>query len=199
MKKHILAIAFLILISAGGAFAQTVEQQVAKIRQITVETNKRIDAGLKDKTSGFHYAAWTVGGQRDGMQWSAVGTMQSADEFYFDCEPQHLEECETDDVKTIIRKIVSSYKGAADLRTKSEYYFAENTGELVFAFTSELEADGKITERRFYFSKGKLIRINQAGKNTDAKFSAEDTEKADEEIASAKNLRENFARMFGNE
>ncbi len=187
------------LILASAAFAQSIEQQVAKIREITVETNKRIDAGLKDNTQGFHYAAWTVGGPRDGMQWSAVGTMFSTDEFYFDCEPQNLDECETEDVKTLVRKIVSSCKGAADLRTKSEYYFAENTGELVFAFTSELEANGKTTEIRFYFSKDKLIRISQSGKNTDAKFSAEDTGKADDQIQSAKSLRENFARMFADE
>lgn len=199
MKKHILTIAFLILMAAGGALAQSVEQQAAKIRQITVETNKAIDAGLKDKTSGLHYAAWTVGGRRDGRQWSAVGTMNSADEYYFECEPQRLEECETTDVRNLVRKIVSSYQGAADLRTKYEYFFEKKMGELVFAFTSELEADGKTTERRFYFNRGKLIRITRAGVNTDAKFSTEDLEKADDETKSAKSLRETFARMFGNE
>lgn len=199
MKKQILAIVFLILIAAGGAFAQTVEQQVAKIRQITVDTNKEIDAGLKDKTSGLHYAAWTVGGARDGQQWGAVGTMQSANEYYFDCEPERLEICDTTDIKTLVRKIVSSYQGAADLRTKSEYFFEGKTGELVFAFTSELEADGKTTERRFYFNKGKLIRLARAGKNTDANFSAEDYQKAADEAGAAKYLREIFARMFSDE
>lgn len=199
MKKHVLAIAFLILIQAGGAFAQTVEQQVARIRQIAGATNTEIDAGLKDKTSGLHYAAWTVGGARDGQQWGGVGTMQTSDEYYFECEPERLEICDTEDVRTLVRKIVSSYKGAADLRTKSEYFFEEKTGELVFAFTSELEADGKTTERRFYFGKDKLIRLTQAGKNTDAKFSAEDLEKADDEMQSAKSLRETFARMFSSD
>lgn len=198
MKKQILTIAFLILIQASGALAQTVEQQVARIRQITVETNKQIEAGLKDKTSGLHYAAWTIGGARDGMQWGGVGTMHSANEYYFDCEPERLEVCGTEDIKTLVRKIVSSYKGAADLQTKSEYFFAEDTGELVFAFASELEDDGTTTERRFYFSKGKLIRLTRAGKNTDANFSAEDYQKAADEAGAAKYLRETFARMFGN-
>lgn len=199
MKKHILVIAFLIFILVSDAVAQTIDWQITKIRQIAVETNKRIDAGLKDKTLGLHYAAWTIGGARDGMQWNGVGTMSSLDEYYFDCDPRQLEECDTKDVGKLVRKIVSSYQGAADLRTRSEYFFDEKTGELVFAFTSTLEVDRTSTERRFYFDKGRLIRFGLAGKNTDANFSAEDLEKADEVMESAMHLRKTFALMFSDE
>lgn len=195
MKKQILSIAILILISACAGFAQTVEQQVTKIRDLYATTNKRIDEGLKDKSSGFHYAALLIGGERDGQQWAAVGTMKTLDEFWFDGEPGFDEE-ENPDVRKMIRKIVSAYAGAADLRTRSEYLFDEGSGELVFTFTTELEADGKTTERRFYFNKGKLIRVVRDGKNIDAKFSAEDFERATGESENAKQLRNKFAIVF---
>lgn len=197
MTKQILLIAFLILTTASGAFAQTVEQQAAKIRQLYVETNKRIDEGLKDKSSGFHYAAWTVGGERDGQQWRAVGNMKMQDEYWFDGEPGMDGEEETaSDVRKMIRKIVSVYAGAADLRTRAEYLFDEDTGELVFAFTTELEADGKTTERRLYFNRGKLIRVVRGGKNIDAKFSAADQNAAQNESDMAKRLQNLFALMM---
>ena len=201
MTKKFFLFAFLILMTASGAFAQTVEQQVTKIRQLYVDTNKQIDEGLKDKTSGLHYAAWTIGGVRDGRQWSGVGTMHSTDEFYFDCEPGRIEECGAD-ARKLVRKIVSSYTGAADLKTRNEYLFTK-TGELVFVFTSELTNVGednidvrKTAEQRFYFSKGKLIRVNRNGKNVDAKFTAEDLQKSKDTLAEANRLRNIFALAF---
>lgn len=182
--------------ATGASFAQSVEQQVAKIRVQFTEVNQRINKGARDKTSGFHYAAWTVGGERDGQLWRAVGSMKIHNEFWFDGEPGMETDGETPDARKTIRKIVTTYAGAADLRTRSEYLFDENTGELVFAFTNELEAEGKTTERRFYFAKGKLIRLAQAGKNTDSKFSAADTELAKNELESAKRLQDQFALIF---
>lgn len=194
MKKQILYFVFLILISSSAAFAQTVEQQVAQIRELSTQVTKRIDAGLKDKTSGLHYAAWTIGGERDGQQWRAVGTMKSTAEFWFDGEPNFGEEVNAD-ARKMIRKIVFSYAGAADLRMRSEYLFDEK-GELVFAFTDELEADGKTTERRFYFNRGKLIRAVRNGKNMDGKIPAEDSQHASNEQKAAKRLQNIFALMF---
>lgn len=201
MTKKILTFVFLILISATASFAQTVEQQVAKIRQLYATTNKQIDAGLKDNTQGLHYAAWTVGGERDGQQWSGVGTMHSTDEFYFDCEPGRIEECGAD-ARKLVRKIVSAYSGAADLKTRNEYLFTDK-GELAFVYTSELVDVGednvsvrKTVEQRFYFAQGKLIRINQDGKNTDAKFTAEDLQKSKDALAEANHLRNIFAFAF---
>src|SRR4051794_33015201 len=106
MVKQILAFVFLILTAASAALSQATEQQVAKIRAIYAETNKRIDNGLKDKTSGFHYAAWTIGGSGDGQAWSAVGTMERRDEIWFEGGDDAGEE----ENPAIIRKIVSSYK-----------------------------------------------------------------------------------------
>lgn len=206
MTKKILTFAFLgaflIFISASASFAQSVEQQVAKIRQLYAATNKQIDAGLEDNTQGLHYAAWTIGGERDGQQWSGVGTMHSTDEFYFDCEPIRMEECGAKDVKKLIRKIVSTYKGASDMHTRSEYLFDEK-GEFVFAYTSELADVGednvqvrKTVEQRFYFAKGKLIRLAREGKNTDARFTAEDLQKSKDALAEANRLRNIFAVAF---
>lgn len=76
MKKQILYFVFLILMSSSGVLAQTVERQVAKIRELSVQVTERINKGLKDKTSGLHYAAWTISGERDGQQWQAVGTIE---------------------------------------------------------------------------------------------------------------------------
>ncbi len=201
MTKKIFLFVFLILITANGAFAQTVEQQVTNIRQFYTDTNKQIDEGLKDKTSGLHYAAWTLGGERDGRQWSGVGTMRSTDEFYFDCEPGKIEECGAD-ARKLVRKIVSSYTGAADLKTRNEYLFTK-TGELVFVFTSELVNVGednidvlKTVEQRLYFSKGRLIRVSREGKNVDAKFTAEDLQKSKDALAEATRLRNIFALAF---
>jgi hypothetical protein len=195
MKKRILSIAILILISASAGFAQTVEQQVTRIRHLYAAANKRIDEGSKDKTSGWHYAARTIGGERDGQQWAAVGTMKKLDEFWFDGEPNFNEQ-ENPDARKMIRKIVSVYAGAADLRTRSEYLFDAGTGEFVFAFTTELGAGGKTTERRLYFNKGKLIRIARDGKNVDAKFSADDMNAAQLESDTAKRLKNLFALMM---
>jgi hypothetical protein len=195
MKKRILSIAILILISASAGFAQTVEQQAARIRNLYAATNKRIDEGLKDKVSGLHYAARAIGGERDGQQWAAVGTMKKLDEFWFDGEPGFNEE-ENPDARKMIRKIISTYAGAADLRTRSEYLFDAETGEFVFAFTTERGADGKTTERRLYFHKGKLIRVTRDGKNVDAKFSADDLSAAQIELDTAKRLKNLFALMM---
>jgi len=143
MKNHLLSLAILILISASAAFGQSIEPQIAKIRQITVETNKRIDAGLKDKTSGLHYATWTLGGARDGQQWGEdFGTINTVVEYYFDCPPEQLERFRAENSKTSVRKAVASYNSLTDLRYKSEFFFAEDTDELVFAFSSEIKADG---------------------------------------------------------
>lgn len=195
MKKQILSIAILILISASASFAQTVEQQVTKIRNLYTALNKRIEEGLKEKTFGLHYAMWTVGGERDGQQWRAVGTMETRDEIWFDGEPNP--EGGVEDVRKLVRKIVSSYKGAADIYTRSEYLFNEN-GELIFAYSRDDTAgeDGTRVERRFYFAKGKLIRVVRDGKNVDTKFSAEDFEKATGESENAKRSRNKFAIMF---
>lgn len=121
--------------------------------------------------------------------------MKTTDEFWFDSEPGSSEE-ENSDVRQMIRKIVSTYAGAADLRTRSEYLF-DAAGELFFAFKTELEADGTTTMRRLYFSRGKLIRVVRGGKNADGKFSAKDTETANDEQETAKGLQNTFARMFG--
>jgi len=195
MKKQMLSIAILILISASAGFAQTIEQQVTKIRNLYAATNKRINEGIKDKISGLHYAARTIGGERDGQQWAAVGTMKKIDEFWFDGEPGFNEK-EKPDARKMIRKIVSVYAGAADLRTRSEYLFDAKTGEFVFAFTTELGADGKTTERRLYFNKGKLIRVARDGKNVDANFSADDQNAAQLESDMAKRLKNLFALMM---
>ena len=194
MKKQILSIAFLILIGASAAFSQTVEQQATKIRQLFAATNKRIDAGLKDKTSGLHYAAWTLGGERDGQQWAAVGTMKIQDEFWFSGEPGRDEE-QSQDARKLIRKIVSAYAGAADLRTRAEYLF-NDAGEMVFAFTSELDPEGKTMERRFYYAKGKLIRVTRDGKNIDRNVGNEDEQLATNAMTDAKKLQNIFALMF---
>jgi len=195
MKKQILSIAILILISSTANFAQTVEQQVTKIRNLYAATNKRIDKGIKEKTAGLHYAMWTVGGERDGQQWSAVGTMETRDEIWFDGEPDP--EGGVEDVRKLVRKIVSSYKGAAGIHTRSEYLFNEN-GELLFAYSSNDTAgeDGTRVEEKFYFAKGKLIRVVRDGKNVDAKFSAKDFEKATGESENGKRARNKFAIMF---
>ena len=179
-----------------SASAQATEQQAAKIRALYAATNKRIDDGLKDdKTLGLHYAAWTIGGERDGQQWAAVGTMKSVAEFYFDGDPRLDENAKRPDARSTIRKIVSTYAGAADLRTRSEYLF-DAAGSLVFALTSELQLNGATTERRFYYARGKLIRVAREGKNIDGKFGNEDARLAANAQADAKRLQNIFALLF---
>lgn len=95
----------------------------------------------------------------------------------------------------MIRKIVSVYAGAADLRSRSEYLF-DVAGEMVFAFTGELDADGKTLERRFYFAKGKLVHIARDGKNIDRNFGNEDEQSATNALTAAKRLQNIFALMF---
>lgn len=196
MRRQILAVAFLILVSAGAAFSQTVEQQAAKIRRIYAETNKRIEDGAKDNTLGLHYAAWTVGGERDGQQWRAVGAMKTTDEFWFDGEPG-FDEGQIADARKTIRRIVSTDSAAGKIQTCVEYLF-DSAGELVFVYLIEYAAgeDGGNVERRFYFSRNKLIRVAANGKNTDAKFAAEDAERAKSESETARKLQDRFALMF---
>lgn len=198
MTKQVLRFIFLILISAVAAFSQTTEQQVAKIRAIYAETNKRIDAGLKNKTSGFHYAAWTVGGRGDGAQWAAVGAMETRDEIWFEGGDAGAAE-EEEDARPMIRKIVSSYTRAADLHSRAEYFFDE-TGALIFIFASS-DADsgnGKMIERRFYYASGKLLRVVRGdGKNTDTNFSAKDLEESRDESDGAKQMQQRFAALLG--
>ncbi len=194
MMKQILIITFLILAGAGASFAQTVEQQVGRIRTIYAETNRRIQAGAKDKTLGFHYAEWTVGGERDGQQWAAVGNMKTQAECWFDGAPDEGEEAV--DGRKLVRKIVSTYAGAADLRSRAEYIFDENSGELIFAFTTELDPEGKQFERRFYYQKGKLIRLVRDGKNIDRSVGEEDKQLAANAQSDAKDLQTTFVLIF---
>lgn len=177
-------------------FAQGAEAQVAKIRAVSSDTNRRIEAGLKDKTSGLHYAAWTIGGELDGQQWAAAGTMKTQNEFWFDGEPG-FDEGKVADARKTVRKIVSTYAGAGELRLRAEYLF-NPAGELIFAYTIEYTAgeDGSALEQRFYFARGKLIRRASGSINRDAKFSAEDLSRASEEQQAAKRLQNIFALAF---
>lgn len=195
MIKQILIITILILAGGSGAsFAQTVEQQVGRSRAIYGETNRRIQAGAKDKTAGFHYAEWTVGGERDGQQWAAVGNMKTQAECWFQGEPGGGEEAV--DARKLVRKIVSTFVGAADLRTRNEYFFDENTGELIFAFTTELDPERKQMERRFYYQKGNLIRLVRDGKNIDRNVGEEDKQLAADALSDAKDLQNIFVLIF---
>ncbi len=54
----------------------------------------------------------------------------------------------------------------------------------------------KTIEQRFYFAKGKLIRIAREGKNTDARFTAENLQKSKDALAEANRLRNIFALAF---
>ncbi len=195
MKRQFLIFASLFLLSASAIFSQTTEAQVSKIRAIYAEINKRIEAGLKENTEGYHYAVWTVGGKGDGMQWSAVGNMETRDEIWFSGgDPGAGDE---EEGRVEIHKIVWNYKAAGDLRSRTEYYFDE-TGEPIFVYaSSNTESnDDKMIERRFYYSKGKLLRVTSGGKNTDANFSAEDLEKSRDEIEGAKQMHKRYAAML---
>lgn len=196
MKRHVLTIVFLITASVLTAAAQTVEQQVGKIRQLYADTNKRIETGLDDKVSGLHHAVWTIGGERDGQQWAAVGSMKSNVEFYFDGEP-NLGEKPTD-ARKLVRKINFNYTSGAEPRTRAEYFFAERTGELVFAHVLEYTAgeDGSTVERRFYYQKNKLIRVTRDGKNIDRGIGNEDANLAANAMQDAKRFQNIFALIF---
>lgn len=194
--------ALLLLVTSGAfinaAFAQgsQTEKQVAVIRKLYAEVNERIAAGLEDKTAGLHHALVSIGGDKDGQQWRAVGTMEDRTEFYFDCEPGHAEACNPDPRKLIV-KIVMGYRGAADLMTRAEYLFNEK-GELVFAFVSDntASAAGRTIERRYYFSGGNLIRVARGEETIDRNFTAADKDGARRVQSSTVKMRNLFALMF---
>ncbi|MBA2340970.1 MAG: hypothetical protein H0V88_11280 [Pyrinomonadaceae bacterium] len=195
-----LLLLLLVVVAASffnAAFAQSVntENRVAAIRKHYAETNERISAGLEDHTSGLHHAMYSVGGERDGMQWRAVGTMTIRAEFFFNCEPGDKEECGTDPRK-FLGKIVTSYRGAADLLSNNEYLF-NDAGELVFVLDKGNMSgdDGKIVERRYYFANNNLIRVMHDAQIFDRNFTVEDQTGARESQAEAKKLRNLFAMM----
>ncbi|MEJ7622932.1 MAG: hypothetical protein WKF34_02960 [Pyrinomonadaceae bacterium] len=201
----LIAVLILVFVAFFAANAQekqnkSVEVQVAQIRQISAATNKRIDAGLKDRNVGFHFATWTIGGVRDTQPWAAVGTMEQRTEVWFDGEPDPEAEANSPDADPakLVRKITTSYKGAADLHSRTESMF-DDSGDLVFVFSSsDIESENrKMIERRFYFAKGKLIRIARDGKNTDVKFSEDDAKTARDEMKMANELQNDFATIFG--
>ena len=196
MTKYILTFAFLILISASQAFSQSVEAQVGKIREIYAATNKRIADGLKEDTEGFHYAVWRVGGSGDTMRWSAVGVMETVDEIWFDGGDAGGAETE-EDARAVIYKIVSTYKGASVLHSRSEYYLDE-AGKLGFILASDDSNSeiGKLVERRFYYANDKLIRVTSGGKNTDKNFPADDLEKSEEQSGIARESRKRYVEML---
>jgi hypothetical protein len=183
----------------NAVFAQGVgtERQVAVIRLRYQEVNDKIGQGLKEKVAGFHYALVTIGGAKDGMQWHAVGNMETSIEFYFDCEPGFDAECGADPRKMLV-KIVVNYRAAADLASHAEYVF-NNADELVFAYTTERLEAGKTQERRLYFAGGRLIRIARDGKNIDGNFPRPDAEATSNAMAEVKRLRNLFAMMFAEE
>lgn len=190
--------ALFIVTASVFAFAQTAAEKVARIRAHYSAINERIDAGLGgDRTLGLHHASLTVGGDRDGQQWPAVGTMRRTEEYYFDGEPGTDGNGKNRDARTLIRKIVTSYAGAADLRSSAEYYF-DDAGLLIFAFSSEIDADGKTIERREYFNRNNLVRITTSGRNIDGGFSKEHLREAAETQALARRMLSRFASILTN-
>lgn len=205
MKKNYIGFQFFTLIAflictAHIASAQTgTEAQVAKIRRLYTDVNDKVAAGLKDKISGLHHAGATVGGERDGQQWGAVGNMSDRTDFYFNCEPLNIEECDgVTNARQLIVKISTEYRAAADLHTTAEYLFNDK-GELVFVFTRDLQADGKWLERRFYFDKEKLIRVNRGDKNIDRAFAEDDKTGAQDALKEARRKKNLFAAIFAEE
>lgn len=196
MTRYVTTIAFLILVSAGQAFSQSVEAQVGRIRAIYAATNKRIADGLKEGTEGFHYAVWRVGGSGDGKQWSAVGTMETTDEIWFEGGAVESEEGE-ENKPAAIHKLVMTYKSAGVRHSRREFYF-DAAGKLVFilaAYDADSE-NGKLVEQRFYYAGGKLIRVSSGSKNTDQNFSAADAEKSEMESRTAVEMRKRYVEMF---
>jgi hypothetical protein len=192
-----LGAALFIVTASVFAFAQS-SAEVARIRAQYSAINERIDAGLGgDRTLGLHHASLTVGGVRDGQQWSAVGTMRRSEEYYFDGEPGTDGNGKNRDARTSVRKIVSSYAGAADLRTSAEYYF-DDAGLLIFAFSSELGLDGKTVERLEYFNRNNLIRITISGRNIDGGFSKEHLRQAAETQTLARRMLSRFVSILTN-
>jgi hypothetical protein len=181
--------------TAFGQGNQT-ERQVAAIRKLYTEVNERIAAGLEDHTLGLHHAMVSVGGEKDGQQWRAVGTMEDRTEFYFDCEPGHTEACGTDPRKLVV-KIVTSYRGASDLMSRAEYLFNKQ-GELVFTLVSDnlAAADSKAIERRYYFASGRMIRVVRGEQTIDRNFTAQDQAGGREAEAQTRRLRNLFAMIF---
>lgn len=189
----IVAMASLNAVLAQGARATT-EQQVARIRKLYGEVNATIAAGLKDHTVGLHHAMYTVGGEKDGMQWRAVGNMAIRTEYFFNCEPNDEEECGTDPRKFIV-KITNSYRAAGDLASNAEYLY-DDAGELIFALdTGNVGSeDGKSVEQRFYFAGGKLIRLMR-GSQIVSHLTAEDQTAARDAQEESRRLRNIFALM----
>lgn len=190
--------AVLILTGAGAGLAQTVEQQVAKIRAVYTETNRRITTGAHEDGSGFHHAEWTVGGDGDAQPWGIVGRRKQRTECWFDGEPddEAAPKAQLEQTRKSIRKIVWTYEAAADIRQRSEFYFDENTGDLVFAHTTEQDPEGKPFERRFYYRRGKLIRMARDGKNFDGKIGAEDSRLAADALGLAKEMQDLLVKII---
>ncbi len=172
------------------------ERQVAAIRKLYTEVNECIAAGLEDHTLGLHHAMISVGGEKDGQQWRAVGTMEDRTEFYFDCEPGHTEACGADPRKLVV-KIVTGYRGSTDLMARAEYLFNKQ-GELVFALVSDnlAAADGKTIERRYYFARGIMIRVVRGEQTIDRNFTAQDQAGGREAQTQTRKLRNLFALIF---
>lgn len=197
MTKRFFIFLFLILISASSALSQTVESKVGKIRKVYAATNKRIADGLKDNTQGFHYAVWRVGGKGDTMQWSAVGSMETTDEIWFDGGDADGAENE-EDARADIYKIVLTYKSAGVMHSRREFYFNE-AGSLIFilaAYDADSES-GKLVEQHFYYAGEKLIRVTLGSKNTDKNFSADDLEKSEMESRTAREMRRRYVEWLG--
>ena len=197
MTKCFFIFIFLVSLSTSGAFSQTVDSKVEKIREIYAATNRRVAAGLKDNTQGLHYAVWRVGGAGDGKQWAAVGTMETTDEIWFEGGAAESEEGE-ENLPARISKIVLTYKSSNATHSRREFYF-DQAGNLVFilaAYDADSDA-GKPVEQRFYYSGEKLIRVALGGKNTDRNFSADELEKAEMESRTARQMRKHYAEWLG--
>lgn len=191
--KKIVYIASLFFTLAAVASAQGASTKVAEIRATCIEVTRNIEAGLKDKVSGLHNAVWTVGGKGDGRQWRAVGTMETRDEIWFEGGDGSGEASEP----AVIRKLVSRYRGAADLHSRTEYCF-DRKGEPVFIFSnSDMEStDGIMIETRFYFDGQKLLRMMRANRTLDGNFASKDLESAREAFDMAKGLQKRYSGLI---
>jgi hypothetical protein len=191
--KKIVYIASLFFTLAAAVNAQGVSAKVAEIRSTCTEVTRNIEAGLKDKVSGMHNAVWIVGGKGDGRQWPAVGTMETRDEIWFEGGDGSGEASEP----AVIRKLVSHYRGAADLHSRTEYCF-DRKGEPVFIFSnSDLESnDGKVIETRFYYDGPKLVRMMRASRTIDGNFASKDLESAREALETATKLQKRYSVLI---
>ena len=148
---HIL---FLFVLLASSVFAQTEDKRIAEIDHLYEQTNEAIRVAEENAPYSEKYVV-EIAVNKTGNSYPAVGAYSNVTRFHYTFGDR-----EKDPYPNRLMKAAVVTKRSASI-TSSEFLY-DAAGQLVYGI---VRTDGELQrETRLYFAAGRLIRLNDDGK-----------------------------------